>query len=124
MAVLGGVVLFAICVLGTLFDILTAVYIDALSDKCDGEVLVEDRCYCGATEDLFGNIFQDVGDIDCYNPYTRNTSFLIANAVLSGLCALVALYLCVTALGNCVMDLCGCGSARYEQVQPAKRNYC
>ena len=118
-AVLGGVILFGICVLGTVFDALTAIYFHKLDDNCGDGLLSEDRCFCASSEDSFQNIFQEVGDIDCYNPYTRNTSYLIANAALSGLCAVVSAYLLVATLGGLVMILCGCGG-QYEQVQGRK----
>ena len=115
-AVLGGLFIFAVCVFGTLFDTLTAVYFDQLPSKCSGLPLEDDRCYCSASENIFNEIFREVGDIDCYNPYTRETSYLIANAVLSGLCAVVALYLSVTTLRTCVVKLCGCGTSHHERL--------
>ncbi len=115
-AVLGGIFVIGICVLGTLFDTLTALYFDQLPHKCNALSLEHDRCFCSASENIFNEIFQEVGDIDCYNPYTRETSYLIANAVLSGLCSIVALYLCLTAMHTCVLNLCGCGRSHHERL--------
>jgi hypothetical protein len=73
----------------TYVDSTVAVYFHDTIKQCDfGE---ERRCFCSETKHQFEGTFR-VGEYDCDNTFTRQPAYLIANAVLTGCCAVVLLY--------------------------------
>lgn len=78
----------ALAIYATYLDTTTAIYFNETIKTCDFPDVP--RCYCAATRDAYIEVFR-VRSADCNNEFTRNPGYLIANAVLTGLCALLLL---------------------------------
>jgi hypothetical protein len=75
-----------LAIYATYLDTRTAIYFNDTIKTCDFSG--EPRCYCAATRNEYIEVFR-VRSADCNNEFTRNPGYLIANAVLTGLCALL-----------------------------------
>lgn len=117
MAALLSLAMLAVVAAATIFDVITAVYFRTLSNECDGDGhLSDDECYCTDSQGQFNRIFQDVGSMRCDNLFAQDTGYLVANAVLSGLCALIALSITLSFIMYFFCSVCGCTKPRYSRV--------
>lgn len=99
------------------FDTITSIYFRTLLAKCEGDYnLSADQCSCEGSEDQYNRIFQDVGNMQCDNLFAHDTGYLIANAVLSVLCVLVALCSTLAYFSYFVCSLMSCSKPRYTRV--------
>jgi hypothetical protein len=76
----------ALAIYATYFDTMTAIYFNETINACDfpGEL----QCSCAETRREYLDTFR-LRSTDCNNEFTRNPGYQIANAVLTGLCALL-----------------------------------
>ncbi len=117
MALLLSLAIMAIVATATVFDVITTIYFRTLMDKCEGDYnLSADQCSCEGSEDQFNRIFQDVGSMRCNNLFAHNTGYLIANAVLSGVCLVTALCITLAYLSYFICSFLACSKPRYTRV--------
>ena len=86
----------------TALDVQIAEYFSATIKQCK----TSGDCYCAATAHQYDMIFEHIGSIKCNNVFTRNPHYLIANAVLSAICLVIALLFCLLIFGSFVRALC------------------
>lgn len=75
-----------LAVYATALDSMAAEYFHDTIRNCDFPD--ESECFCEGTKHEYEETFR-LRDSDCSNAFTRNPDYLIANAVLTGLCALL-----------------------------------
>ena len=95
----------ALGVLATQLDIETAAYFANTVRTCNFSPEERNLCYCARTESYYNNVFQDIGDINCDNVFTRNQSYLLANAALSVACLILSVIVFITLI-ICMLECC------------------